>query len=500
MSNIITLVGAGRTFLSTNDLFIQANTNDSGQVEIVLPNSKLIFGNSNSNTAYNYIGVRFVDIGNNASIYNIVIYAFDDDLINGQQTITINTNGGGGIINLIGEGEWAFEENTINLKQNFSVTYSELADLVNSSKLIPQQSYLINDYQTIYDQPDFDSFGVPKLVVPTLSGSIEPLVVNAITTNELSTNAKSTIYPLDLIEYIFNSELTPVMGVPNKGKIVFRQDDLNNKTYYDSRVVLFKRYETSAGSGEFSVINDNGETSNNTLTFTDGSYNIQCDLHIFGGLFGLPNNIFSAGCYNIQTGNDFYNNTILNILLNDTYFGDTAHDNVFLGGGYNNNVQNSFNSNRFESAFQNNHIQNGFRSNVFTGVCTANSILSGFRSNIIGDFVFNTIGYDFAFNTIGSAINNKISDNFQQNTIGINITNNNIFNNFINNTLDDNFQGNDIRVATTVVDASWLAQTKVYLPSYCIIINGFDAFGVEDAQPILGFYDTSTGLFSYSGL
>jgi len=115
MSNIITLVGAGRTFLSTNDLFIQANTNDSGQVEIVLPNTKLIFGNSTSNTAYNYVGVRFVDIGNNASINNIVIYAFDDDLINGQQTLTINTNGGGGLINLIGEGEWIFDENNSSI-------------------------------------------------------------------------------------------------------------------------------------------------------------------------------------------------------------------------------------------------------------------------------------------------------------------------------------------------------------------------------------------------
>jgi len=112
MSNIITLVGAGRTFLSTNDLFIQANTNDSGQVEIVLPNTKLIFGNSNSNTAFNYVGIRFTDIGNNASVNNIVIYAFDDDLINGQQTLTINTNGSGGLINLIGEGEWIFDANS----------------------------------------------------------------------------------------------------------------------------------------------------------------------------------------------------------------------------------------------------------------------------------------------------------------------------------------------------------------------------------------------------
>ena len=50
MSNSISrIVGAGRTFLSSSDLFIQANTNDSGQVEIVLPNSQLLFDNFSKN-------------------------------------------------------------------------------------------------------------------------------------------------------------------------------------------------------------------------------------------------------------------------------------------------------------------------------------------------------------------------------------------------------------------------------------------------------------------
>ena len=113
MSNSISrIVGAGRTFLSPTDLFVQANTNDSGQVEIVLPNSQLIFDNIDSNTAYNYIGVRIVDIGNNASVNNIVVYAFDNDSINGGQTITLNTNGAGCIITLIGENQWSFEQNS----------------------------------------------------------------------------------------------------------------------------------------------------------------------------------------------------------------------------------------------------------------------------------------------------------------------------------------------------------------------------------------------------
>jgi hypothetical protein len=114
MSNsIFRVVGSGTTFLSINDIYVQANTNDGGQVEIVLPNSQLIFNDTNnSNTAYNFLGVRLIDFSNNASVNNIVVYGFQNELINNQQTITLNTNGSGGIFTLIGIGQWSFEKNT----------------------------------------------------------------------------------------------------------------------------------------------------------------------------------------------------------------------------------------------------------------------------------------------------------------------------------------------------------------------------------------------------
>ena len=114
MSNsIFRVVGSGRTFLSINDIYVQANTNDGGQVEVVLPNSQLIFNDTNnSNTAYNFLGVRLIDFSNNASVNNIVVYGFQNELINNQQTITLNTNGSGGIFTLIGIGQWSFEKNT----------------------------------------------------------------------------------------------------------------------------------------------------------------------------------------------------------------------------------------------------------------------------------------------------------------------------------------------------------------------------------------------------
>jgi hypothetical protein len=450
------------------------------------------------------VKIIIADVSNNASVNNITINAGGSDTIDGDGNVQVvlNNNGESIIFQPVSENQWSASES--NASAPLNVTYLQLLTLINNGQLLAGSRYLITDFQTIYDQPDYDALGVPKLVVPTLSGAIEPLIVFAINNGKISNQAWSTKYPNDTLKYNVFFDKTEIMNEPAKGRITYRLDDDNNQTSYDHRVVLFKRYETAASSGEFSVINDNGESSQNTLTFTDGSYNIQCGLFPFTdvsvSVFLLPNNIFSAGCFNIQTSDYFYNNTILNILLNDSVFQGTCHDNVWLGGGYNNNVANIFNNNRFEGVFQNNHIQNGFRNNTITGSFVANCILSGFRSNNIGDFVFNNIGYDFAFNNIGSGINNTIADNFQNNSIGLNMTNNNIFNNFINNTIADNFQANDIKVPATVLPATWAAQPKVYLSSYCLVINGFDAFGVEDSQPILGYYDTSIGNFTYSGL
>ena len=65
------------------------------------------------------------------------------------------------------------------------------------------------------------------------------------------------------------------MGQATKGLITYRTDSSNNTSWYDSRAVLFKRYESSPGSGVFSIINDNGGASQSILTFSGGCYNIQ---------------------------------------------------------------------------------------------------------------------------------------------------------------------------------------------------------------------------------
>ena len=67
-----------------------------------------------------------------------------------------------------------------NISRSISITYTSLQTLISASALEVNSSYLITDYQTIYDQPDFTALGVPKAVVATLSGPVEPLIVVAV--------------------------------------------------------------------------------------------------------------------------------------------------------------------------------------------------------------------------------------------------------------------------------------------------------------------------------
>jgi len=102
------LVGTGKNFLSPTDFIIQVDTSQ-GAVEIVMPKIATIL--ASYTTIYQYMGIRFVDISNNASTNNITLTGFETDTINGATNIVLNTNGVGGILTLIGENDWSYSEN-----------------------------------------------------------------------------------------------------------------------------------------------------------------------------------------------------------------------------------------------------------------------------------------------------------------------------------------------------------------------------------------------------
>ena len=107
-TNSFRSVGAGKTFLAPTDFIVQVDTS-VGAVELVLPKIDTIL--ATYTTIQQFMGIRFVDISDNASVNNITLTGFETDNVNGVTNIVLNTNGAGGILTLIGETNWSFTQN-----------------------------------------------------------------------------------------------------------------------------------------------------------------------------------------------------------------------------------------------------------------------------------------------------------------------------------------------------------------------------------------------------
>jgi hypothetical protein len=124
-----------------------------------------------------------------------------------------------------------------------SVTYTELVNLINTSTLIVGGTYIIIDFQTVYDQMDFDAGGSLKPTLVTKTGATEQIWVLALAPNQIASQAYSATYPNDQIQYDWTYNATFVNGSPAKGRISERIDENNNRTDYDHREIKFIRYD-----------------------------------------------------------------------------------------------------------------------------------------------------------------------------------------------------------------------------------------------------------------
>jgi hypothetical protein len=350
---------------------------------------------------------------------------------------------------------------TSNISGLIEVTYSELVNKITGETLTSGQFYLITDFQTCYDQPDFTSSGSPKTVGNYKTSEIEPIIVFSTSANTISSTAYQPKYPNDRIQYDWTFSTTEVTSGTSYGRITERIDEFNNRTDYDHRQVVFKRYETAPSSGIYTIIKDNGNPYIDDIpTFGTGCYsnkigNFYTTLDLNNTGFILSNNIFDDDCWDNTTGADFYNNTIGSIVY-ENKFGDLCHDNVIEGDAYNNVVNNNFSLNTIGGQFYNNTIFNGFRLNVIGSQFEGNEILSGFRENqTSAGFAKNRIGYDFrnvgitiGTNFLDNQIGNNFTDNiaigddFQNNVIGNNFQENNIGNGFFSNQIGILFNNN----------------------------------------------------------
>jgi len=349
-------------------------------------------------------------------------------------------------------------------------TYSELVNNITESNLTVGSYYLITDYQTCYDQPDFDYDNNPITVGNYKQGPIEPLVVLATSVNTISNQAYQPTYPNDKITYDWTFNETEVTGGDAFGRITERVDEFNNRTDYDHRNILFKRYrlfthrEELRLNGTIELLNDgtvNGvDTSFTNLSvgdvvYTNSTYpsyfeivSITDDvtMTVSGDTIGSTGS--GAVMYRtVEESNDsngYFSYKQTNVKSNDyqeyTTFGDAISNEYAINnyvGNYANYYQN-IDSGTFILA-NNVFLEGGYQSNKFGDYCYNNTFGTDNSNNIWGDWCAENV-------STNDIDNNIIGHNFRSNLINVNLTDNHIGNDFRDNRLlsgnDDDFEDN----------------------------------------------------------
>ncbi len=221
---------------------------------IILPYSALLPATRN-------IQITVVDITGAASANNITVQASagsPDDTINGTSTSVINQNFQANRYEFVSTNEWAIINASAGggggTPLSVSMTYSQLISAIGGSALITGQRILLTDYQTSsYIQ--FSGTGGGGIGNEEIHlGGVEPLLLTAISSNEISMVAESISNSQDTILYkpVVADGDYEYAASSGKGCIVFRRDNtLGVSRDYDFRNVVFRRWETSIGNGKF---------------------------------------------------------------------------------------------------------------------------------------------------------------------------------------------------------------------------------------------------------
>lgn len=392
--------------------------------------------------------------------------------------------------------------------QVVEVTYQELDNKLDEGELVPGKYYLITDFRTVYDRPDFYIDGNKKYDgIVTASGSISSLMVLATSRNTIAEEAYQPEFRNDKIKYDITFRQTDQKGLPAFGRITERIDEYNNRTDYDHRVIEFKRYlsyEQSTqqtgtivsyncltgelvgdGSTVFTNLSEGDVLMIDTRNYGGWDYNvaikinsIQNDNLIIAHIDPLFNNANFSGynanfysTYGIDNTNykEYYVgqsivdgstlfrtfNRLDNGQVVGNYIGD--HSKYYLqelssNSGFllaNNVFLNQCYSNKIGDRSYNNTGRQWFINNVIGNKFHNNIIWRGFYQNrIASDFTNNILEYSVYGNVIGRFFewNYTTGNNgyIYDNTIGDGFYSNEIKNQIRNNTIGSWFQDNNI--------------------------------------------------------
>jgi hypothetical protein len=340
-----------------------------------------------------------------------------------------------------------------------SATYSELYNLTTGGTLTPGIFYLMTDYQACYDQPNYNNFKDPITTGNYMSGSTEPILLMSTSIYGFSPTVYSTLYPNDKITYDITWDTTEVTSSPAKGRITERIDNFNNRTDYDNRSVLFKRYngysydEDSPLSGLVGISGLTGTTAvlyGNTGTtfnsnFTTGSIISVRNLNpSFFEVISVASDslaIISGVTISETTDSPYYSGIDDGIM--SYYQPNIRQDQVFEYTTFGDAIDDSGSVNNYIGNYSNLHLEFGtgdflLANNVF--------LIGSIRNNTIGNGSYNnTFNDDCDNNQIGDSFyNNSTNDDFDGNIIGENFRNNYITSNFNNNRIGSDFYSNTL--------------------------------------------------------
>jgi hypothetical protein len=386
------------------------------------------------------------------------------------------------------------------------VTYDELYSMYTGSTLVPSRFYLMTDYQTCYDQPNYDVNGSPITTGNYKTGTTEPILLLAISTIGFSPTVYSTLYPQDKISYDISWNLTEVTSGLAKGRITERIDNKNNRADYDFRAVQFIRYVGYFSEQYYAGKINLDDTTGLVSSTQTGTTFFTTDFTV-GDIFGVytPNNGLGSFQYyeisSIVSDDEIYVTGRTLTKVNDTYyssgqrlpdymnphqcnitgttndefaeyytFNDDDNFNTYLGDNVNydtfilsNNVflNGSYRNNTFGGNVVGNTFDEDMDSNIVGPYCQYNIITDEFDRNIIGsyfqyniidcDMESNQIGNYFEFNMLGDYEGqdfdyNRIGSYFNSNflTLNYDFQNNNIGDSFYGNIIDSDFRNNTI--------------------------------------------------------
>ena len=390
----------------------------------------------------------------------------------------------------------------ITSNSTVEVTYSELVDNITGETLNTGSFYIITDFRTCYDQPDFDYNNDAITTGATKQAAVEPIVVFATSESTISTNAYQPAYPNDRIQYDVYYNLTEVTNSTAFGRITERIDEFNNRTDYDHRTILFKRYRLYTNreglrlNGTIELLNDGTVEGNNTsftaLTVGDVVYIPNADPSYYEIVTIDDNVTMTVSGDTISTagaGSEFYlaveeitnddeyggyfsykrTNVKTDDFIEYTTFGDAIDEN-YAKNNYIGNFANNYTelSNGDFILANNVFIQGQYESNKFGDYCYNNTWFTDNGNNIWGYYCYNNVSTnDIDDNIIGHYFNNNLintnltdnhigndfnsnqllaenEENFEDNIIGNGFNNNIIYSRFYKNEILDGFNNNTI--------------------------------------------------------